>query len=301
MTQVTVIIHGRIAQQQQLQAEFEHQFGYVVQWRSTKYAGHATELAAQAAAEGCTHLIAIGGDGTIHEVANGLLRSKHPEVAIGILPRGSGNDFVRTLKSPNTILELVAAIKNNQYQYIDVGQCSFVDINGLPNQRYLINIADIGIGGIIAEKMSRSNRWAGAFLTYQYHIISSLLRYKKQRIDIKADTFDLQTPIMSAVIANGKYFGKALGIAPDATPNSGHFQAIVLGNISLLDYIRHLTDLRACRRITHPEVSYHNTKDITLSHINKPLPIDIDGEFVGYTPLRIQVLPQALRFLSYGV
>ncbi len=299
MNNVTVIIHGRLGRQAEMRAELEHELGHAVVWLVTAYAGHAIELATQAAQNGVTHIIAIGGDGTLHEVANGIYLSQQTTVIMGILPRGSGNDFVRTLGASHSIASIAKAIKQNKFRSIDIGICTFVDTNQQTRKRICINITDIGIGGTIAEQISRSSRWAGAFLTYQYHIVRSLLMFRKCKVNVQADSFNITVPVMSVVIANGKYFGTALGIAPDADLEDGVLQAVVLADISLLDYLRHLTDLRACRRIIHPQVSYHNVKEVRITIPEQPnVPIDIDGEFVGFTPLHIMIAPKWLRILA---
>ena len=112
-----------------------------------------------------------------------------------------------------------------------------------------------------------------------------------------ADTFSYEGQVMGFIIANGRYFGNAIGIAPYAEVDDGEFSVVIVGRISLIDYARYLNDLRLCRRIDHPELHYYSVRQIELSSPAGPAAIDMDGEFIGYTPMRVSVVPGALKIL----
>ena len=102
---------------------------------------------------------------------------------------------------------------------------------------------------------------------------------------------------MNLVIANGKYFGSGLGIAPDADPADGQFSVVLIGEISMLDYLKNLGQVRKCEKIIHPELKYLSAKEISIEHVGEPLPIDMDGEFIGYSPMKISMVHNALKFI----
>jgi diacylglycerol kinase (ATP) len=270
----------------------------------TQFKGHATELTARAVENGYRFIIGVGGDGTLNEILNGIAEGMQnipalcaDELFVGMLPTGSGNDFVRGIQSPQNLYNLKLSIDNNRFRTIDIGLAEFCSLDGKPLQRYFVNISDIGIGGIVAEKLNRYSRWMGPNLTYQRAILSTLMTYKCQPVFTQMDEFQWESKIMSLVIANNKYFGNGLGIAPFAEVSDGFFDIVILKNISVLDYIGQLRTVKKCLQIQHPEVSYAKAKRIAIETQGKPLPIDMDGEFVGYTPVKFSVIPQCINFL----
>lgn len=299
MSKIVAIIHGRLSRPGSLKEELEEGFGASVRCVLTERVGHARELALAAALEGANLVIAVGGDGTVNEVVNGLVESGKTDVTLGIWAKGTGNDFVRSLGLSGDVTELAECYRLGRRARMDVGACTFVSPEGGGTEtRYVANIADIGIGGVIAERLSRSSRWLGAFLTYQSEIVRALLTYRKPDVRIKADSFEYRGRCLSAVVANGRYFGGALGIAPEASLTDGTLQAVVIGDVGLLTYLRHLPVIRRCQRIPHPEVQYHQVTSIRLAAAVGRMPIDVDGEFVGYTPLLIEVIPAAIWVLG---
>jgi YegS/Rv2252/BmrU family lipid kinase len=301
---VAFIINGAkskgIAKIEEINAVFKD-FDYKV--FKTTHKSHAIVLASDAVKQGYQILISIGGDGTLNEVLNGILYIASHDVSInlraiylGVLPMGSGNDFVRSLENSYNLEALKESLYEPIYMTIDIGVAEFMDESNNFTKRYFINVADIGIGGVIAEKLSRYNRWMGATLTYQRAIFSTFFNYKPQPISATFGHVKTEMNIMSFVVANSRYFGSGLGIAPNASFRDGLLDLVILKEISIFDYIQHLSTLRKCQKIIHPEVSYSQSREVVLD-AQIPLPIDMDGEFVGYTPVKFYVLPQKLNFL----
>lgn len=137
----------------------------------------------------------------------------------------------------------------------------------------------------------------GATLTYQRAILTTLLTYKNQPVRAKADGFTYEGSIMNFIVANGKYFGSGLGIAPDAVADDGEFSVVILGEISLTDYIKNLGSVQKCRKISHPGLHYKSAKEVFIDSPAGPLAIDMDGEFIGYSPMKVSITPAAVRFL----
>ena len=277
--------------------------GYQVKFFITDYKGHSSILTQDAISGGFYYIICIGGDGSLNEVVNGVMQSfktiddkSRQLIRLGVLPKGTGNDFARTMQISSDIDQLKNSIEDDIYTDIDIGRANFINIKGIAETRYFINITDIGMGGVIAEKLTGS-RWLGSFLTYQKAIINTLLNYKKQDVIAKADTFSFDGKIMVFAIANGKYFGGGLGIAPDALPTDGIFSIVIVGKVSVIEYLKLVGKLKNCKKITHPELSYYNTSEITIQS-PLPMPIDMDGEFIGNTPLQISICAKAFKFLT---
>lgn len=300
---ITFVVNGAKPRTQRTLAAIKRVFAsYPLTIALTQYSGHATPLAAQAVRAGAQFIVSVGGDGTLNEVVNGIIQgieseqSANHSPALAILPMGSGNDFVKNFGQPHQLESLRQAIEHQQAQWVDVGMAEFIDPNDQPAKRYFINISDIGIGGLIAQKLSRYQSWLGPGFTYQRAILSTLLTYSPQMLQVSTPTQQLTTPMMSLVIANGKYFGSGLGIAPDALLNDGLLEVVMLKNITILDYLRQLPKVRRCQVLQHPEVSYSRTTHITVSS-DQPLPLDMDGEFIGFSPVTFSVLSKKIKII----
>ena len=306
---IAFIVHGKIKRHQQIISQIKEVFtaGYDLIFHVSQYSRHAIELSTAAVKDGAVFIIAVGGDGTLNEVANGVMNAKNDgfiddlkwnNVKIGVLPRGTGNDFCKTIRVSYDLQLLKKLIESDSYKSIDLGLATFQDTDSNTTKHYFINITDIGLGGIIARKLSGSSKPLGAVITYQAIIISSLIGYRHKRIKVKADSFDYEGKVMSFIAANGKYFGAGLGIAPDARPDDGLFSAVIIGEISIWDYLMNLGRIRKCLKVEHPEVKYFNAREIHIESLTQPLPIDMDGEFVGYSPLKINIVPKVLKFIA---
>ncbi|MFM2307474.1 MAG: hypothetical protein RLZZ367_2143 [Bacteroidota bacterium] len=298
MAIVSFVLHGKHRGNQQLVKQANLLFGsaYRLQFKYTEYAGHAIELA-RLESQTSNYVIAVGGDGTMNEVVNGVLLSGNKSVIAGLLPCGTGNDFARSIGMRNSLPQLYQLIEARSVKSVDAGLLSFTTPEGKPSTRYFINIADVGLGGFIAQRLSGYTKWMGAFLTFQRAIIAGFLSYRHQPIKAVADTFTYEGNILSYIIANGKYFGAGLGVAPDAELNDGKFHITLGANISLWDYLLNLGNVRKGLKINHPQMSYHTASVINITS-PQPLPIDTDGEFAGYTPMQVSMVPGALLMLT---
>ncbi len=297
MTKIVFVFHGKFKGSKQI-TRIEQVFGnaYQLEFMFTEFAGHATALAKQAVLGGAQIVIAAGGDGTNNEVANGLMQAGNPNVKMGLLPNGTGNDFAKTVKVTDSIEVLKALIESNAVKQIDLGRLNYKNEQGGDANCYFINIADVGLGGFIAKKIAGSGKRLGAFLTFQKAIVTTFLTYKHMRVKATADGFTYEGRVLSYIIANGKYFGAGLGIAPGADPTDGQFEIVLGAEISLWDYLTNLGKVRNCQKIIHPQMTYHNAKQVSIE-APEPLPIDMDGEFIGYTPLKVSIVSGALNFI----
>lgn len=267
-----------------------------VQFNSTLREKHAIELAKQATENGCDFLIAVGGDGTLHEVINGLLQSNIPAKeypAIGLLPYGSANDFARTARVSNSIEELIELIQSNTTQKIDLGE---IIIHQTQKTRYFINIAGVGLGPEVVQDMERSSSVFGPSFNYFKHIIKGLLSYVKKEVSCTSSTWQWKGKLLQMAVANGRYFGNAICITPDAKLTDGQFQIAIFGDLSMWDYLKNIGNLKKGVKIDLPQVSYHDAKKVLIES-NDSCGIEADGEYVGLAPASISILPKAICFL----
>ncbi len=265
---------------------------------ATEKASHAIELAKNAAEKNFTHIISVGGDGTLNEVVNGILLSgKENLPTLGCLPLGTANDFVKTTKIDGTLAQLKNLIEKNSVKKIDAGKVFYTGKNGNQEERYFINIGDIGIGGFIVENINNSRKVLGANGTFFLETLKAMFTYKRTKVKCICKEFEWEGKTLSMVMANAKFFGSGLCIAPDAELTDGKFSIVILGDVTILDYLKNLNKLKRGEKIIHPQVFYKETNEIEISPLESNCPIDLDGEFIGYAPATFKVLPAKINFL----
>ena len=298
---VTFIILGILYRKEKLKKEILKVFypDYQVVFKETQISISATNLAVEAISEGTDFLISVGGDGTMNEVVNGFFISKTiKEIPIGLLPYGSGNDFARTLGCNRSIFKLFEAIKKRKTIKSDAGEVSYLGFEGMIRKRIFINITDVGIGGMVSKNVNKSDKKLGAGFAYVKAILKSFLLYKHKYIRLEAENFQWEGKVLSLCLANGRYFGGGMCIAPEADIADGKMDLVLLANVSLLDYIKNVSKVKKGKKIKHPEVSYHKTSFCKITSTDKDCPIDMDGEFIGYTPLELKLMPLSVTLIK---
>jgi len=297
LKRILFIVNGAKKQSKKLQtvlAFFSNKaFFLKVEVVITQYSGHATIIANENTST-YDYIIAVGGDGTLNEVINGIdLSSK---VITGLLPYGTGNDFSRGQNLQFDAHFLFNLIKNDSYKNIDLGLVKGLDKETALKKRF-VNIADIGLGGFVTQAiLKQKTKFLSGKVKYALAIIQGMIQYSKPKIKVEGD-YMFNGKILTLAICNGQYFGYGLCIAPKANIQSNTLNITSIGNVSLLDYFKNLGKIKRGEVIVHPEVNYCTIKSINVYHNDKPCPIEIDGEFIGFTPVRIQILPQKLKFL----
>ncbi len=303
MKRAAFVIHGKLKNQQGLINEIEEAFSgnYKIGFFTSEHSGHAIELSCKAAEEGFNYIICAGGDGSLNEVINGVMQAKNKntklDVKAGVLPFGTGNDFIKTLKSPHTISGIKKMIDHDSSKEIDLGIVQFKDPSGSDSSRYFINITDIGIGGVVVQNIGRFTKALGANVTYMTAIINALLTYRNQPIRAVSDEFTFEGKVKNFVVANGRYFGSGICIAPEAVVDDGKFAIVILAEVSLIDFLKFSNTAKKGLKINHPQIIYKTAKEISIDSLSIPQPIDMDGEFIGYSPMKINIVPKALSFL----
>jgi YegS/Rv2252/BmrU family lipid kinase len=269
---------------------------------------HLTELAYRTVTKGITKLVVVGGDGSTNEVVNGIAKyakdttlntynwEKIEGIKLGILPCGTGNDFTKTIHITNDMDRLKTLLDLDQYQKCDIGSVDFLDKNQKPAQRFFMNITDVGMGGIVVEKLEKKMPFFSRSFRYNLSISSTFLSYDKALVRAESKDFTYEGKIMNFIIANGKYFGNGLGIAPEASVQDGKFNIVILGNINFIDYMKNLNEVKKCKLIHHEEVKYFTTDELQVNSPNHTsLPIDMDGEFIGYAPLQARNISKVIN------
>jgi YegS/Rv2252/BmrU family lipid kinase len=244
-------------------------------------------------------IIAAGGDGTLHQVVNGVLTGRETEPrlpVIGIIPIGSGNDFAKTAGVTKTPQHLVTLIDRFQPKAIDVGRIGYTDFSGNQQERYFVNVADIGMGPEVVKRVLDSGRLLGSAVAYFKSIIGAFFDYRPMLVRASADDWEWSGRLRSLAVANGKFYGHGLCIAPDAKPDDNIFGVFICGNVSVFDFIRHSGPMKAGKYVRHPEVHYRQCFSVKFSAEGTCL-IEGDGEVLGLLPASVQMMSRKLDFL----
>ena len=273
---------------------------FQVEIRKSTLENSFQELTMNAINKGVDYLILVGGDGSINEGVNGYFDANselREKVILGVYPAGSGNDFSKSLGVGNDLEQLLLLVKNASFKKIDVGLMHFNNVDNTPGKRYFINIADIGIGGYVANKISDSKKRLGADFTYTKALIQSFFKYKKQKVQLTSKDYNWSGKMMSICMANGKYFGSGMCIAPDAKLSDGKMQLVIIGEVSLYDYLKNIPKIKKGHKVVHKEIEYSFAEKCEITAMDNPCPIDMDGEYVGTTPLKTEVISNQLKML----
>ena len=240
------------------------------------------------------NIIIVGGDGTINECINGIMRTNidnHKQIKLGIIPTGTGNDFVKSINITSNLNQLLNYIETNSFNSIDICKMNFTNHNNASDSRYFINMADIGIGAMVVKKINESSHKFFASTIYFRAILWSFFNYKRRHIKFESPSFNWEGEILSLCLANGKYFGDGLCIAPNAKPNNGKLAITILGKLSVIDYLLQMNKVKKCKLLQLNEVEYAEVNNCKITSTNtQESPIDMDGEFIGYTPITVDVL-----------
>lgn len=270
----------------------------------TRAPGHAIELAQQAAESGRSLVIACGGDGTINEVANGILSSGR-DAELGILPSGTGGDFRRSLGIPRSIREAAESLRSGKTRLVDVGKVSFTDHHGASASRYFLNVSSVGIAAEVVKRVKSTKPldWlpAGSLrgrANFALAALQELLDREPVILRVRFDDDDVHTvQTIAFCIANARFFGGGMKIAPEARLNDGMFDVVNIGDIGT---IRILANAYSIYRGTHdrlPEVKGRRARKIEIEVADKfgTADIEIDGELLGKLPAAYETVPDAVR------
>ena len=287
----------------QVMAELRTQFPEV-EVRETQGAGDAERLALDLAMSGCRLVIAAGGDGTASEVADGLLLARREGVKnteLALLPCGTGSDFARGFGLPRDAAGLLRHIAGAKSRQIDVGRISFVDDHGALSSRHFINIASLGLSGVTVRAVNADKRKGrvSAKALFYWRTIGSFLRYRFQTVRITLDDGEpVEACVALVAVANGRFFGAGMMVAPDAETDDGWFDVVIVRAAGKPGLIRDLTQLYGGRHRNHPAVTMVRARKVLVEPVGSAMAdgalLDIDGESPGRIPATFEVLPRAL-------
>jgi YegS/Rv2252/BmrU family lipid kinase len=284
----------------QIQAMARDRLGSFTSYLTAK-SGDATQITRANLAEGTEVIVCVGGDGTLNEVVNGFMDEDGPlrtDAVLGFIPNGTGCDFVRTAFIPRKIEQSLDTIKEGHISVIDLGRLRYHDHHGSRGSRYFHNIVSFGLGGEVDERVNKSSKVLGPFISFIWSTLVSIFFYGKKRIRLKVDDiFDDTVIAWNIAVANGQYHGGGMRVAPDAVVDDGLFHITVIGDLSLPEVFRHLPKLYNGRIKEIKKVLIITGRNVQACSEQCVL-LDVDGEQPGRLPIDIDMKPGALRMIT---
>ena len=266
--------------------------------------GDATRLAREAVEAGVDTVVAVGGDGTTNEVVNGFFdgdRARGSGTALAVLPFGTGGDFRKSVGlSPDT-RAAARALAERQLRTIDVGHLELTGRDGAPETRIFINVASFGVSGLVDEYVNQTSKRLGGRLSFMLATARAGFTYDNQRVRLVFDGDSagaVDVTVYLVAIANGRYFGGGMKIAPQAELDDGQFDVVAMGDVSKWDLLRHGRRIYNGTHLDLDKVSHRRARTVRAEPVGSdPVRLDVDGETPGVLPATFRLLPGALRLV----
>ncbi|MDP3313881.1 diacylglycerol kinase family protein [Lutibacter sp.] len=268
--------------------DFEYEF--------TKHHNHAVELVKQAIIKEFTKFICVGGDGTIHHLVNGILHlnpSNKNELKIGVIPIGTGNDWIKTYKISKNYKKSIAIIKNENTISQDIGKIKIKESNKII---YFNNLAGIGFDGYVVNKVSKFKHLG--FLAYLTGALVSLTSYNKSTLEIKFNNIIIKQKTLLFLIGLCKFSGGGMQLTKNANPTDSLFDITHVSKITLFTILSNLRGLFNGNLTNHKSVNNYKTSQLKIKVLDNQLTyIQADGELIGSGNFKVKLLPKAINFI----
>jgi len=260
--------------------------------------GEATGSAREAARRGTDLIIAVGGDGTIQEVVNGLFSGReplNPRCVLGLISAGTGHGLAQSLGWPLGLEGQCAAIGRGIVRRIDIGRAVYGDSDGRTVERYFVNECQAGIGGEVVKKVQAGHKGFGGLLAFGLATLRTALRYSNRTITYAVDDGPPMTgPFLGIVAANGHVMAGGMKLAPRALVADGRLDILLMHGQTLTERLRNFPKIYSGRHLASPKFGYLGGRSLSLAS-DEDVSFEADGELFGRLPCRIEILPGALK------
>ncbi|MGC8836853.1 MAG: diacylglycerol/lipid kinase family protein [Anaerolineae bacterium] len=294
-----VSANGRLARTWPRLARQLEEAGLSFTFTFTERPGHATDLARAARARGERVIVAVGGDGTVHEVVNGLVDEETlrtpPEAlpwALGVIPFGTGTDFVRTVGIPRDPQRAVARLREGTRRAIDLIHVAY-RAGGEHCTCYSANVVGLGFDAAVVERVNRSSKALGGTLPFLTSVLTELLGYRNKEVVIRFDGQELRGRANAVVACNGRYFGGGMQVGPLARPDDGLIDLIYVGDLTRVELLLNLPRIYAGTHLSHPKVRHFKATEVRVE-TEEELFMEAEGELLGTAPAHLRIVSRAL-------
>ena len=261
----------------------------------TAYSKHEIELVHKAIQQGYRNIISVGGDGTLHHVVNGIMTQRYvktSDITVGVIPLGTGNDWIKTYNIPNNIKLAIDLITQQKTILQDIGYLELANTTAFFN-----NVAGIGYDGYVVNKLNKLKRFGP--IAYLLSGVAGLFLYKKTTFNITFDDKLIKTKCLMTLFGICKYSAGGMQLTDYKDTTDGLFDITIAKNLSLFDLIKNLKKLYNGLIIDHKKVETHITNTLLItpnSTDNLPF-IQADGELIGQGQVTATVIHKALQFV----
>jgi len=262
----------------------------------TEAPGHAIELAKTAAKKGYKVVVSVGGDGTIHEIVNGLHEAgSNTDVAVGIVNTGTGADYIRTLGVPRRYKDACKCLLSSNRRTVDLGVVEYTK-NGKRTKRLFVNFAGIGFDAEVVRATTEKFKALGDMPSYLMGLFSTLMSYENRDVSITVDGEHGERRVCTILLNNGRYGGGGMMPAPNADLSDGFFDVVIIDDITKPDLIMSIPRIYRGTHLTHPKVTLMRAREVEIWPTLTSA-VQADGELLGEAPARFSVLPAALQVI----
>ena len=257
--------------------------------------GHIADLAELACREGAETVVAVGGDGTVHEAVGGLMRvAPEQRSVLATIPRGTGRDFARSSRLPTDLDAALRVVAHGATRTVDVGRASYTAWDGTHADGYFANFAGAGVSGAIAARANSSSKALGGRASFMWATTVVFLGWENVEYQVEVDGTRRAGRMLEVIAAVGDSIAGGMRLAPGADQGDGLLDVVVFGDVTKLDFVRTLPKIYRGTYLPHPRAERIQGRHVTVESAS-PVPITLDGEHPGTTPARFEIVPQALR------
>lgn len=275
---------------------FEMDVDFVCRFTDDK--GDGITYTREAIEKGYRKILAVGGDGTINEVVNGILTQSAiapQEVTVGMISIGTGNDWIKTMGLPKdgeAATELIA--RGIRTRTIDAGKAVY-QLGGEQHTRYFINVAGMAYDAFVTKDATENKVFKGA-VQYQLSVLKGLTRYQKTNVKLQADDYTYEGKLFCLNVGICNYAGGGMKVVPEAVPDDGLFHVTVMKDLTKLDVVLNTPKLFNGTFISHPKVDSVPAKHVTVES-DTPIFLEVEGEVLGHSPFEFELIPACIQVL----
>lgn len=255
----------------------------------SKNKGDVTVLANTISKEGINEFIAVGGDGTLSELINGLDYTMNTVYKVGIIPWGTGNDFIKSLNSEKNIEKILNNVIDDRTRLVDLGKV---------NEHYFINVCSFGIDGPIIRDTEKLKKVFPGHPAYLISTLKSGLVFKAQQTKVVIDDRKYNGNMILIAVGNGKYIGGGMNVCPEAKIDDGLFEVCLVNNVSKLKFMRKISKVYKGKLGEVEEVIYDRGRNISIEVEGDQYQINVDGNLIGTTPSKIRFSKHQIYIFS---
>ena len=262
----------------------------------TEHKDHSPELVQHAIENGFLNFICVGGDGTLHNIVNGIMSLKNvasDKVPIGMIPIGTGNDWVKTHAIPTDPEKAILVIKAGNKKLQDLGKIEFLDQDKKPV--YFNNLAGVGFDGFVVSKVHKYKHFGA--VAYLVGAVLGLFSFKNFKSTVVVENIEINSKTLMILVGLCSYSGGGMQLTKDVNPFDGLFDISIAKNIGKLDIVKNLTKLFNGKIVSHKKVETLKSESITVRITDGQLPfVQADGELIGRGDIKVSILPKTFSF-----